>query len=241
MRKIICILLCAVMSATVDVRGAQNIERFEGSNGAWRWETFSERRNSIAIQNGQMIMSARRGSTLTRTQFPVDVTRDFRITARITIPEYHRRSGRPAFGMLFDTGVSGFTVTGANRRNKTMTLYLPPEEMTDEQIATLSSIQGGVVAVGLALDDNRVIQRQHDRLGLTQRNTVLFNVPERDVSVIIEIENRRGMISIDVNGIHVFAGVQHRFSTSNFGFAVAHGEIRIEEVIIHQLPLEQEW
>lgn len=71
--------------------------------------------------------------------------------------------------------------------------------------------------------------------GKVETMAMPFNFSKKNAEVIITIENRGGTLSFSVNGMTVFTDVKISLNTSNWGFAVAGGEVKVDEIIICQV------
>ena len=75
--------------------------------------------------------------------------------------------------------------------------------------------------------------------GERQEQKMPFNANKKNAEVIITVESRGGKLSIDVDGMTVFTDMKAGFKTSDWGFVVGGGEIKVDEIIINQVAEEE--
>jgi len=216
MRRLICIVSIVVLF--ISAVSAQKVENFQGVSGSWGWETFDGRRNSAIIQDGQMVMSAQRSINYCL----------FFCLIRIPI----RQVPPTMITTQFPVDVSrDFTVR---------TEFLLPRLRADIPFGMIfdeTGADGILIVRGNRRNQSRVTLFSH---GTRYHHAITYRLPNRNAMFTMDVLNRDGSLSIDINGVTAFMGVNHRFTTPTMGFMVAGGRMRVQEVVIHQLPTEEE-
>jgi hypothetical protein len=68
---------------------------------AFRWQEIAEKKKSAIIQDGYLVMTSKKKGDpiICTTRFPMDVTQNFKVTAKIFVPEFKKSMG---VGVIFN-------------------------------------------------------------------------------------------------------------------------------------------
>ena len=103
MKRIFISVIAVLLAFNIFSQNEGNIRKETFDNNAFRWEDIVLKKKSALIQDGYLVLKATAKDPISiTTRFPMDVQRNFKITAKFLLPQYDSKSGFPVFGIVFD-------------------------------------------------------------------------------------------------------------------------------------------
>jgi hypothetical protein len=219
MRKLFCIVSSVMLfvSLAVAQSSLQQVETFERSGGSWGWQEFTHTKNqSAVIQNGQLVIKSKKRNKFLYGGIVGGLVGDLLYKGNPTI-------------------ITTQFPVDVDRNFKITTRILLPKYKKGEPVFGMVFDVGGVD--GFLITSNK--NAELITAGAREKRAFPFKIGKKNAVVTIDIENRGGYLSFDVNGIAVFTDIEYKFTTSTLGFVATEGEIRVVDVVVHQIPKEQ--
>ena len=102
MKRIFVLAAAIFLAFNIFSQNEGNARKETFDNNAFRWKEIAGKKKSALIQDGYLVLKAKNDPIVITTRFPMDVQRNFKITAKILLPEYTKALGLPSFGIVFD-------------------------------------------------------------------------------------------------------------------------------------------
>ncbi|GHT10594.1 hypothetical protein AGMMS4956_02190 [Bacteroidia bacterium] len=101
MKRIIVLAATIFVTLNIFAQNEGNIKKETFDNNAFRWEEFADKKlGTVLIQDGYLTLNAKKSTLSSKTNFPIDITRDFKLTYKFLVPVLDKKT---VFGLTFDS------------------------------------------------------------------------------------------------------------------------------------------